>query len=43
MTNRKFHRWMSLIGIIFFLSVALTGVWMQGEAIFGEKEAETRL
>ena len=40
MTNRKFHRWMSLIGIIFFLSVALTGVWMQGEAIFGEKEAE---
>ena len=40
MTNRKFHRWMSLIGIIFFLSVAITGVWMQGEAIFGEKEAE---
>jgi len=31
---------MSLIGIIFFLSVAMTGVWMQGEAIFGEKEAE---
>ena len=40
MTNRRFHRWMSLIGIIFFLSVAMTGVWMQGEAIFGEKEAE---
>lgn len=40
MTNRKFHRWMSLIGIIFFLSVAITGVWMQGEAIFGDKEAE---
>ena len=40
MTNRKFHRWMSLIGIVFFLSVAATGVWMQGEAIFGEKEAE---
>ena len=31
---------MSLIGIVFFLSGALTGVWMQGEAIFGEKEAE---
>lgn len=40
MTNRKFHRWMSLIGIIFFLSVATTGVWLQGTAIFGDKEAE---
>ena len=40
MTNRKFHRWMSLVGIVFFVSVATTGVWMQGEAIFGEKEAE---
>ncbi len=39
MTNRKFHRWLSTIGIIFFLSVSLTGVWMQGEAIFGEDEA----
>jgi hypothetical protein len=39
MTNRKFHRWLSVIGIVFFLSVSLTGIWMQGEAIFGEDEA----
>ena len=39
MTNRKFHRWLSVVGIIFFLSVSLTGIWMQGEAIFGEDEA----
>ena len=39
MTNRKFHRWLSVIGIIFFLSVSLTGIWMQAEAIFGEDEA----
>ena len=40
MTNRKFHRWMSLVGIVFFVSVATTGVWMRGKAIFGEQEAE---
>jgi len=40
MTNRKLYRSISLIGIVFFLSVAATGVWMQGKAIFGEKEAE---
>ncbi len=39
MTNRKIHRWLSIVGIIFFLSVFLTGIWMQGEAIFGEDEA----
>ncbi len=39
MTNRKIHRWLSIVGIIFFLSVSLTGIWMQGEAIFGEDEA----
>ena len=39
MTNRKIHRWLSVIGIIFFLSVSLTGIWMQAEAIFGEDEA----
>ena len=39
MTNRKIHRWLSVVGIIFFLSVSLTGIWMQGEAIFGEDEA----
>lgn len=39
MTNRKIHRWLSVVGILFFLSVSLTGVWMQGEAIFGEDEA----
>lgn len=39
MTNRKIHRWLSIVGIVFFLSVSLTGIWMQGEAIFGEDEA----
>lgn len=39
MTNRKIHRWLSVVGLIFFLSVSLTGIWMQGEAIFGEDEA----
>lgn len=39
MTNRKFHRWLSIVGIVFFLSVATTGVWLQIEAIFGEDEA----
>ena len=39
MLNRKIHRWLSVIGIVFFLSVSLTGVWMQVEAIFGEDEA----
>jgi uncharacterized iron-regulated membrane protein len=39
MTNRKIHRWLSAVGILFFLSVSLTGIWMQGEAIFGEDEA----
>jgi len=34
MTSRKFYRWMSLIGIIFFLSVAIIVVWMQRETIF---------
>lgn len=40
MTNRKIHRWLSIIGVIFFLSVSATGVWMQGEQIFGDDEAE---
>ena len=39
MTNRKIHRWLSIVGIVFFLSVSLTGIWMQAEAIFGEDEA----
>ena len=39
MTNRKIHRWLSVIGIVFFLSVAATGIWLQIEAIFGEDEA----
>ena len=39
MTNRKIHRWLSVVGIVFFLSVSLTGIWMQGEAIFGKDEA----
>ena len=39
MTNRKIHRWLSVIGIVFFMSVSLTGIWMQGEAIFGDDEA----
>ena len=39
MTNRKIHRWLSVVGIVFFFSVAATGVWLQIEAIFGEDEA----
>ena len=39
MTNRKLHRWLSVIGVPFFLSVAVTGIWLQIEAIFGEDEA----
>ncbi len=39
MTNRKIHRWLSVIGLVFFLSVAATGIWLQIEAIFGEDEA----
>lgn len=39
MTNRKIHRWLSVIGIVFFLTVAATGIWLQIEAIFGEDEA----
>ena len=39
MTNRKIHRWLSVFGIAFFLSVAATGIWLQIEAIFGEDEA----
>ena len=39
MTNRKIHRWLSVFGIVFFLSVAATGIWLQIEAIFGEDEA----
>ena len=39
MTSRKIHRWLSTIGLIFFLSVAATGIWLQIEAIFGEDEA----
>ncbi|HVR90191.1 MAG TPA: PepSY domain-containing protein [Novosphingobium sp.] len=40
MINRKIHRWLSVIGILFFLNVAATGIWLQGEALFGEEEAE---
>ena len=39
MINRKLHRWLSVIGVPFFLSVAATGIWLQIEAIFGEDEA----
>ena len=39
MTNRQIHRWLSIVGLIFFMSVAATGIWLQIEAIFGEDEA----
>ena len=39
MINRKIHRWLSVVGIVFFLSVSATGIWLQIEAIFGEDEA----
>lgn len=36
--NRKIHRWLSIIAIVFFLSVSITGVVLQYQAIFGEEE-----
>ena len=36
--NRKIHRWLGIIAIIFFLSVSVTGVVLQYQAIFGEEE-----
>ena len=36
--NRKIHRWLGIIAIIFFLSVSITGVVLQYQAIFGEEE-----
>ena len=36
--NRKIHRWLGIIAIIFFLSVSTTGVVLQYQAIFGEEE-----
>lgn len=40
MTNRRFHRWLSVVGIVFFVLVSTTGVWLQLEQSFGTKEAE---
>ena len=37
--NRKIHRWMGIIAVIFFLSVSITGVVLQYQAIFGEEES----
>jgi hypothetical protein len=36
---RRWHRWLGLAAAILFTIVAATGVWMQGEQIFGEDEA----
>jgi uncharacterized iron-regulated membrane protein len=36
--NRKIHRWLGVIAIIFFLSVSITGVVLQYQAIFGGDE-----
>ena len=37
--NRKIHRWLGIIAVIFFLSVSITGVVLQYQAIFGEAES----
>jgi uncharacterized iron-regulated membrane protein len=37
--NRKVHRWLAIISVVFFLSVSITGVVLQYEAIFGEEES----
>ena len=37
--NRKIHRWLGIIAVIFFLSVSITGVVLQYQAIFGEEES----
>jgi uncharacterized iron-regulated membrane protein len=36
--NRKIHRWLGIVAVIFFLSVSITGVVLQYQAIFGEEE-----
>ena len=36
--NRRIHRWLGIIAIIFFLSVSITGVVLQYQAIFGADE-----
>ena len=37
--NRKIHRWLGIIAAIFFLSVSITGIVLQYQAIFGEEES----
>lgn len=39
MTFRKFHRWVGVIALVFFLLVSITGVFLQFEQIFGEEES----
>lgn len=37
-TSRKLHRWISVIAFLFFFSVSVTGVLLQGQQIFGADE-----
>ena len=38
MSSRKLHRWLGLAAAILFLSVSVTGVFLQIEQLFGEEE-----
>ena len=38
MSSRKLHRWLGLAAALLFLSVAVTGVFLQIEQVFGEEE-----
>ena len=36
---RKWHRWIGLVGAIFFISSGVTGIWLECEKFFGAEEA----
>ena len=36
---RKWHRWIGLVGALFFVVTAFTGIWLECERFFGEEEA----
>ncbi len=37
---RKWHRWISIVALVFLLSVGITGVMLQFQQFFGEEEAQ---
>ena len=43
MSSRKLHRWLGLAALLFFLSVSVTGVFLQIEQLFGEEEVSKEM